>query len=78
MNVEYQELINVALWQKGSKWHSLPKFVCVCLCNFLIINSRLYALSLNSYNQGTHIQPLLANLRFRNRKLYQQMFFYSQ
>ena len=51
MNVEYQELINVTLWQKGSKWHSLPKFVCVCLCNFLIINSGLYALSLNSYFQ---------------------------
>ena len=51
MNVEYQELINVTLWQKGSKWHSLPKFVCVCLCNFLIINSSLYALSLNSYFQ---------------------------
>ena len=51
MNVEYQELINVTLWQKGSKWHSLPKFVCICLCNFLIINSGLYALSLNSYFQ---------------------------
>ena len=51
MNVEYQELINVTLWQKGSKWHSLPKFVCICFCNFLIINSGLYALSLNSYFQ---------------------------
>ena len=50
MNVEYQELINVTLWQKGSKGHSLPKFAYVCLCNFLIINSGLYALSLNSYN----------------------------
>ena len=57
MNVEYQELINVALWQKGSKWHSLPKFVCVCLCNFLIINSRLYALSLNSYCLFLHQSP---------------------
>ena len=59
MNVEYQELINVTLWQKGSKWHSLPKFVCVCLCNFLIINSGLYALSLNSYVSVAHKQHAL-------------------
>ena len=49
MNVEYQELINVTLWQKGSKWHSLLEFVCIYLCNLLIINNRLYTLSLNNY-----------------------------
>ena len=49
MNVEYQEFINIILWQKDSKWHSLPEFVCTCLCNLLIISNSLYALSLNSY-----------------------------
>ena len=49
INVEYQEIINVILWQKGSKRHSLLEFVCICLCNLLIINNNLYALSLNSY-----------------------------
>lgn len=50
MNVEYQELINVTLWQKGSKWNSLLEFVCIYLCNLLIINNSLYTLSLNSYS----------------------------
>ena len=41
INVEYQELINLTLWQKGSKWHSLLEFVCMSLCNILIINNSL-------------------------------------
>ena len=49
INVEYQELINLTLWQKGSKRHSLLEFVCIYLCNLLIINNSLYTLSLNSY-----------------------------
>ena len=51
INVEYQELINVTLWQKGSKRHSLLEFVCIYLCNLLIINNSLYTLSLNSYSK---------------------------
>ena len=39
INVEYQELINLTLWQKGSKRHSLIEFVCTYLCNLLIINN---------------------------------------
>jgi len=30
---------------------TLPEFVGVCLCNLLIINNSLYALSLNSYKR---------------------------
>ena len=39
MNVEYQELIDLTLWQKGSKRHFLIEFVCTYLCNLLIINN---------------------------------------
>ena len=51
INVEYQELINLTLWQKGSKRHSLLEFVCIYLCNLLIINNSLYTLSMNSYRK---------------------------
>ena len=37
------------MWQKGSKRHSSLEFVCIYLCNLLIINNSLYTLSLNSY-----------------------------
>jgi len=46
---EYQELINVTLWRKGSKRHSLLEFACIYLYDLLVINNSLYTLSLNSY-----------------------------
>ena len=49
MNVDYQELINVILWEKSRNDITLPEFVRVCLCNLLVINNSLYALLLNSY-----------------------------
>ncbi len=49
MNVDYQELINVMLWQKARNDIVLLEFVCVCLCNLLIINNSSYVLLLNSY-----------------------------
>ena len=49
MNVDYQELINVILRKKARNDITLPEFVCVRLCNLLVINNSLYALLLNSY-----------------------------
>ena len=48
INVDYQELINVILWQKARNYILYQKLY-ICLCNLLIINNRLYALSLNSH-----------------------------
>ena len=52
MNVDYQELINVMLWQKARNDIILPEFVCVCLCNLLIINNSSYVLLLDSYDKN--------------------------
>ena len=49
MNVDYQELINVILRKNARNDITLPEFVCICLCNMLVINNSLYALLLNSY-----------------------------
>ena len=63
MNVDYQELINVILWEKSRNDITLPEFVRVCLCNLLVINNSLYALLLNSYEKqaiashGCHEPP---------------------